>query len=103
MKVNFLMKTLGLVMIQIRNNKLIYQDKPRLKTALVMLRTSMRVEESLSKASRCWICFHLRHSFNNSSACDDTFSKCLANWVVELTGDAAILGAAWRLRYSDRP
>ncbi|KAF9669326.1 hypothetical protein SADUNF_Sadunf14G0096100 [Salix dunnii] len=50
---------------EIRNNKLIYQDKPRLKTALEMLRTSMRVEESLSKAS-----------------------------------DAAILGAAWRLRYT---
>ncbi|KAJ6879999.1 hypothetical protein NC652_033365 [Populus alba x Populus x berolinensis] len=28
---------------EIRNNKLIYQDKPRLKTALEMLRTSMRV------------------------------------------------------------
>jgi acylglycerol lipase len=43
--------TPDLVMVQIRNNKLIYQDKPRLKTALEMLRTSMRVEESLNKAS----------------------------------------------------
>ncbi|KAL3604502.1 hypothetical protein D5086_005361, partial [Populus alba] len=34
---------------EIRNNKLIYQDKPRLKTALEMLRTSMRVEESLKQ------------------------------------------------------
>lgn len=32
---------------QIRNNKLIYQDKPRLKTALEMLRTSMSLEDSL--------------------------------------------------------
>ncbi|KAH9786448.1 Hydrolase 4 domain-containing protein [Citrus sinensis] len=34
---------------EIRNNKLIYQDKPRLKTALEMLRTSMSLEDSLSK------------------------------------------------------
>lgn len=34
---------------QIRRNKLIYQDKPRLKTALEMLRTSMYIEDSLSQ------------------------------------------------------
>ena len=34
---------------QIRKNKLIYQDKPRLKTALELLRTSMDVEDSLSE------------------------------------------------------
>lgn len=33
--------------LQIRNNKLIYQHKPKLKTALEMLRTSMNLEESL--------------------------------------------------------
>lgn len=33
--------------MQIRHNKLIYQDKPRLKTALEMLRTSMSLEDSL--------------------------------------------------------
>ncbi|GLT43200.1 hypothetical protein SLA2020_171700 [Shorea laevis] len=32
---------------EVRNNKLIYQDKPRLKTALEMLRTSMSLEDSL--------------------------------------------------------
>jgi hypothetical protein len=36
---------------QIRKNKLIYQDKPRLKTALELLRTSMDVEDSLSEVS----------------------------------------------------
>lgn len=36
-------------LLQIRNNKLIYQDKPRLKTALEMLRTSMSLEDSLNK------------------------------------------------------
>eukprot|EP00262_Sarcandra_glabra_P019670 TRINITY_DN7506_c0_g1_i1.p1 TRINITY_DN7506_c0_g1~~TRINITY_DN7506_c0_g1_i1.p1 ORF type:complete len:222 (-),score=28.59 TRINITY_DN7506_c0_g1_i1:200-865(-) len=34
---------------EIRSNKLIYQDKPRLKTALEMLRTSMNLEDSLSE------------------------------------------------------
>ncbi|XP_062197650.1 caffeoylshikimate esterase-like [Phragmites australis] len=34
---------------KIRRNKLIYQDKPRLKTALEMLRTSMYIEDSLSQ------------------------------------------------------
>ncbi|EMS47861.1 hypothetical protein TRIUR3_25570 [Triticum urartu] len=36
----------------IRRNKLIYQDKPRLKTALELLRTSMDVEDSLAEVSR---------------------------------------------------
>ncbi|KAF5931366.1 hypothetical protein HYC85_032239 [Camellia sinensis] len=34
---------------EVRNNKLIYQEKPRLKTALEMLRTSMSLEDSLDK------------------------------------------------------
>lgn len=33
--------------MQIRSNKLIYQDKPRLKTALEMLRASMSLEDTL--------------------------------------------------------
>ncbi|MBA0553700.1 hypothetical protein Golob_012852, partial [Gossypium lobatum] len=33
----------------IRNNKLIYQDKPRLKTALEMLRTSISLEDGLNE------------------------------------------------------
>ncbi|KAF3580870.1 hypothetical protein DY000_02036142 [Brassica cretica] len=31
---------------EVKNNKLIYQDKPRLKTALEMLRTSMNLEDT---------------------------------------------------------
>ncbi|KAK9055830.1 hypothetical protein SSX86_026915 [Deinandra increscens subsp. villosa] len=34
---------------EIRANRLIYQEKPRLKTALEMLRTSMSLEDSLSE------------------------------------------------------
>ncbi|KAD3068670.1 hypothetical protein E3N88_36550 [Mikania micrantha] len=34
---------------EIRSNRLIYQEKPRLKTALEMLRTSMGLEDSLSE------------------------------------------------------
>ncbi|PNT50771.2 hypothetical protein POPTR_002G204200v4 [Populus trichocarpa] len=43
---------------EIRNNKLIYQDKPRLKTALEMLRTSMRVEESLKQVTLPFVVLH---------------------------------------------
>ncbi|KAJ0791062.1 putative 2-acylglycerol O-acyltransferase [Helianthus annuus] len=34
---------------EIRGNKLIYQEKPRLKTALELLRTSMSLEHTLSE------------------------------------------------------
>ncbi|XP_062144253.1 caffeoylshikimate esterase-like [Alnus glutinosa] len=43
---------------EIRNNKLIYQDKPRLKTALEMLRTSMSLEESLSEVRLPFFVLH---------------------------------------------
>ncbi|XP_042475233.1 caffeoylshikimate esterase-like isoform X1 [Macadamia integrifolia] len=43
---------------EIRNNRLIYQDKPRLKTALEMLRTSMSLEDSLNQVT---IPFFLLH------------------------------------------
>jgi hypothetical protein len=38
--------------MQIRRNQLIYQDKPRLKTALEMLRASMYIEDSLSQVRK---------------------------------------------------
>ncbi|KAJ7977573.1 caffeoylshikimate esterase-like [Quillaja saponaria] len=43
---------------KIRMNKLIYQDKPRLKTALEMLRTSMRLEESLNEITLPFFVLH---------------------------------------------
>ncbi|CAM0881087.1 unnamed protein product [Alopecurus aequalis] len=43
---------------KIRKNKLIYQDKPRLKTALEMLRTSMYVEDSLSQVKLPFLVLH---------------------------------------------
>ncbi|MED6220593.1 hypothetical protein PIB30_046274 [Stylosanthes scabra] len=43
---------------RIRKNKLIYQDKPRLKTALEMLRTSMSIEESLYKVTVPFFVLH---------------------------------------------
>ena len=42
----------------IRRNKLIYQDKPRLKTALELLRTSMDVEDSLAEVSMPFFILH---------------------------------------------
>ncbi|XP_062209357.1 caffeoylshikimate esterase-like [Phragmites australis] len=43
---------------KIRRNKLIYQDKPRLKTALEMLRTSMYIEDSLSQVKLPFFVLH---------------------------------------------
>ncbi|KAJ0254983.1 Uncharacterized protein HA466_0098110 [Hirschfeldia incana] len=43
---------------EIRNNKLIYQDKPRLKTALEMLRTSMNLEDSLHEITLPFLVLH---------------------------------------------
>ncbi|OAY61824.1 caffeoylshikimate esterase isoform X1 [Manihot esculenta] len=43
---------------EIRNNKLIYQDKPRLKTALEMLRTSMSLEQSLYQVRLPFLVLH---------------------------------------------
>ncbi|XP_024013016.1 caffeoylshikimate esterase isoform X2 [Eutrema salsugineum] len=43
---------------EIRNNKLIYQDKPRLKTALEMLRTSMNLEETLHEITLPFFVLH---------------------------------------------
>ncbi|KAL4310038.1 hypothetical protein GQ457_01G053830 [Hibiscus cannabinus] len=42
----------------IRNNKLIYQDKPRLKTALEMLRTSISLEDGLNEVTLPFFVLH---------------------------------------------
>ncbi|KAI3514668.1 hypothetical protein L1887_13271 [Cichorium endivia] len=43
---------------EIRSNKLIYQEKPRLKTALEMLRTSMGLEDSLNEVTLPFFVLH---------------------------------------------
>ncbi|XP_056166105.1 caffeoylshikimate esterase-like [Syzygium oleosum] len=43
---------------QLRSNKLIYQDKPRLKTALEMLRVSMRLEDTLHEVTLPFFVLH---------------------------------------------
>ncbi|ONK68265.1 uncharacterized protein A4U43_C05F9440 [Asparagus officinalis] len=43
---------------EIRSNKLIYQDKPRLKTALELLRTSMNLEDSLAQVKMPFFVLH---------------------------------------------
>ncbi|TYG93699.1 hypothetical protein ES288_A11G131300v1 [Gossypium darwinii] len=42
----------------VRNNKLIYQDKPRLKTALEVLRTSMSIENGLNEVRLPFFVLH---------------------------------------------
>ncbi|GAB2262675.1 hypothetical protein Droror1_Dr00003672 [Drosera rotundifolia] len=43
---------------EVRKNKLIYQQKPRLKTALEMLRTSMNLEKSLNEVTLPFYVLH---------------------------------------------
>ncbi|KAK4741599.1 hypothetical protein SAY87_025187 [Trapa incisa] len=43
---------------QVRGNKLIYQDKPRLKTALEMLRVSMKLEGTLHEVTLPFFVLH---------------------------------------------
>ncbi|KAM7274770.1 hypothetical protein ACFE04_016636 [Oxalis oulophora] len=43
---------------EIRNNKLIYKGKPRLKTALEMLRTSMNLEVTLNEVTMPFLVLH---------------------------------------------
>ncbi|XP_047308148.1 caffeoylshikimate esterase-like [Impatiens glandulifera] len=42
----------------VRSNKMIYQDKPRLKTALELLRTSMHLENTLSEITMPFLVLH---------------------------------------------
>ena len=44
--------------MQIRRNKLIYQEKPRLKTALELLRTSMALEQCLGDIKMPFFILH---------------------------------------------
>ncbi|CAN6467726.1 unnamed protein product [Victoria cruziana] len=43
---------------EIRNNHLIYQDKPRLKTALEMLRTSINIEKTMNQVKLPFLVLH---------------------------------------------
>ncbi|KAJ3676137.1 hypothetical protein LUZ60_003549 [Juncus effusus] len=60
---------------KIRKNKLIYQDKPRLKTALELLRTSMDLEDSLSQVK---LPFFVLHG-SSDTVTDPEVSRALYN------------------------
>lgn len=80
---------------QIRSNKLIYQDKPRLKTALEMLRTSMSLEDSLHEV--CTYAYMYTHTYIYR-----LLLRVFARDIDEnLAGDSAIFCAAWGSRHSD--
>lgn len=76
---------------EIRNNKLIYQDKPRLKTALELLRTSMSVENSLHQVTIPFFVLHgeadtvtdpevSRALYERASSSDKTMKLYLGMW-----------------------
>ncbi|KAE8660609.1 Alpha/beta-Hydrolases superfamily protein isoform 2 [Hibiscus syriacus] len=54
----FAVSVSGMCPTLIRNNKLIYQDKPRLKTALEMLRTSISLEDGLNAVTLPFFVLH---------------------------------------------
>ncbi|KAI5425002.1 caffeoylshikimate esterase isoform X2 [Lathyrus oleraceus] len=76
---------------RIRKNKLIYQDKPRLKTALEMLRTSMSLEDTLYKVTMPFFVMHgetdtvtdpevSRALYERASSKDKTFKLYPGMW-----------------------
>ncbi|XP_058738860.1 caffeoylshikimate esterase-like [Vicia villosa] len=76
---------------RIRKNKLIYQDKPRLKTALEMLRTSMSLEDTLYKVTLPFFVMHgetdtvtdpevSRALYERASSKDKTFKLYPGMW-----------------------
>ncbi|XP_076956221.1 caffeoylshikimate esterase-like isoform X1 [Bidens hawaiensis] len=76
---------------EIRANRLIYQEKPRLKTALEMLRTSMSLEDTLSKVTLPFFVLHgeadtvtdpevSRALYNQASSKDKTIKLYPGMW-----------------------
>ncbi|KAL0756773.1 hypothetical protein Bca101_094441 [Brassica carinata] len=81
---------------EIRNNKLIYQDKPRLKTALEMLRTSMNLEDTLHEITLPFFVLHgMWHGLTSGEpdANVDLVFADIINWLDVRTGDATSLTA----------
>ncbi|KAG6416251.1 hypothetical protein SASPL_123677 [Salvia splendens] len=76
---------------QIRGNKLIYQEKPRLKTALELLRTSMNLEDSLNEVTLPFFVLHgeadtvtdpevSRALYEQASSADKTMKMYAGMW-----------------------
>lgn len=76
---------------EIRRNKLIYQEKPRLKTALEMLRTSLDLEATLSQVTLPFLVLHGMADavtdpevslalYNSAGSSDKTIKKYPGMW-----------------------
>ncbi|KAK8960026.1 hypothetical protein KSP40_PGU022515 [Platanthera guangdongensis] len=83
---------------QIRANTLVYKDKPRLKTALELLRTSIQIEESLSKVTLPFYVLHgeadtvtdpevSRALYERASSKDKTMKLYPGMWHALTTGE----------------
>ncbi|ERN17024.1 hypothetical protein AMTRI_Chr02g222600 [Amborella trichopoda] len=83
---------------EVRNNKLIYQDKPRLKTALEMLRTSMDLEDRLQEVTMPFLVLHgeadtvtdpsvSQALFDNAMSLDKTMKLYPGMWHALTTGE----------------
>ncbi|XP_043703602.1 caffeoylshikimate esterase-like isoform X3 [Telopea speciosissima] len=86
-------------MCKIRNNRLIYQDKPRLKTALEMLRTSMSLEDSLNQVT---IPFFLLHG-EADTVTDPGVSRALYEQAVSKDKTMKLYAGMWHGLTSGEP
>ncbi|XP_043703601.1 caffeoylshikimate esterase-like isoform X2 [Telopea speciosissima] len=84
---------------EIRNNRLIYQDKPRLKTALEMLRTSMSLEDSLNQVT---IPFFLLHG-EADTVTDPGVSRALYEQAVSKDKTMKLYAGMWHGLTSGEP
>ncbi|XP_021763184.1 caffeoylshikimate esterase-like isoform X1 [Chenopodium quinoa] len=83
---------------EIRSNKLVYQEKPRLKTALEMLRTSIGLEDSLHEVTVPFFVLHgeadtvtdpevSRALYEQASSVDKTFKLYPGMWHALTSGE----------------
>ncbi|XP_061347270.1 caffeoylshikimate esterase [Gastrolobium bilobum] len=83
----------------IRKNKLIYQEKPRLKTALEMLRASMRLENSLHEVTLPFLVLHGEEDI----VTDPEVSKALHERASSIDKTIKIYPAMWHSLTSGEP
>ncbi|KAH9305679.1 hypothetical protein KI387_010083, partial [Taxus chinensis] len=84
---------------QIRSNELIYQDKPRLKTALEMMRTSMDLENRLCEVTVPFLVLH----GEDDSVTDPCVSSLLYNSACSHDKELKIYPGMWHALTSGEP
>eukprot|EP01018_Ginkgo_biloba_P027795 Gb_00612 [translate_table: standard] len=84
---------------QIRNNKLIYQDRPRLKTALEMLRGSMDLEDRLGEVTVPFLVMH----GEDDTVTDPSVSRALYSKAASIDKTIKLYPGMWHCLTSGEP